>query len=155
MLRPALYTACLVVGVLSSDALAQTAPQVLDGRQVQKPWSQLVGRRVAAEGLAWGAVEKGLGPYLVLPHGRVHVANFDSLQAGAEGKLVRMTGVLRVKRAPRAAPGAAGFDREFDYYSIDAEQWRIVDRVELPGLMEAPADPVAVPLRRGMQSRER
>jgi hypothetical protein len=99
-----------------------------------KKWADIIGSKVAAEGIAWGATEKGWGAYVILESARVYVDGLDLLKAKAEGKLIRVTGILAAKRIPAARPGAAGPSREIVIYTIETAQWKLIDRVEWPWL---------------------
>jgi hypothetical protein len=110
-----------------------------DGIRNIRPWSEAVGERVVAEGLAWGEGEKGLGQHLVLDGAHVYIDKIDFSDNHANGKLVRVRGILRVEvyRAPRGKEPVQAYVGDFRYYTIDADKCEIIDRVKFPYLFEA------------------
>ena len=94
------------------NALAQTSIKIDPGSHstvVERggkrtiAWNDMIDRIVDVDGLAWGAFHKGLGSHLVLPHGKVYLSNTDLLKSDLNGRLVRVTGILR-KSHVSAAP---------------------------------------------------
>jgi len=86
------------------------------------------------EGIAWGALEKGFGPYVILNGDRVYVDGLDRLGTNAEGKLIRVVGVLAVQRIPAARHGSAGPSDDVLIYRIERAKWEFIERVEWPWL---------------------
>jgi hypothetical protein len=134
----------------ASIATGQETRTLIDGAVVRKPWDDVVGRRVVVEGLAWGAMEKGLGPRIVMDADRVYVRKVDLVKHKANGKLVRITGTLRKEHMKGVAdtfPPAQGYAKDFDYYVIDVEDWRIIDQAAAPWMQEvvAPRSPTKRP----------
>lgn len=110
--------------------------QIVDGKKVRKPWSDIVGKRVHAEGLAWGALDKGLGPRVILDNAVVHVSGIDYLKRDLNGKTIRVEGILRIEHVKAAPPGAQGFGGDFSYYFIEADRAEAIERVSAPWLQE-------------------
>lgn len=111
--------------------------QIVNGKKVAKPWSEIVGKRVQAEGLAWGAFEKGLGPRVILDHVAISVRGVDFVKRDLNGKTVRVEGILRVEHARAAPVGAQGRREDIWIYHIDAERVEPIERVEWPWLQES------------------
>lgn len=125
-------SACLMQG-----AQAQwTNSKIINGQKVSKPWADVVGRKVIVEGLAWGALEKGLGQHVVLANHSVYVRNIDYLKHKAHGRLVRVIGTLRIGSVSKAPPGTAGFAKDIEYFYLDVDEWEIVDQVSSPWMEE-------------------
>jgi hypothetical protein len=103
-----------------------------------RPWDDLLGKRVVAEGLAWGAFAKGLGEHVILEDAKVYVRKIDYLKHDLDGRLVRVTGVLRRQRMTKAPPGAQGYSDGFDYYVIEADGAEVIDQVNELRVKEAP-----------------
>lgn len=55
------------------------------------PWNDFVGKKVIAEGIAWGSTDPGLGQYLVLNwqllQDMVYIHGIDFIEEKAEGRL--------------------------------------------------------------------
>ena len=97
-----------------------------------RAWSEVVGERVVAEGLAWGVGEKGLGQRVVLDYGHVYVDGGKL----PEGKLVRVTGTLKRGEIEAAPPGSQGYGEGFTYFYIQADAIEQVDVVRQPKLTQ-------------------
>jgi hypothetical protein len=148
-----LVAALSIVVVIAAACFAQDAAvkQTIKNEQVDlsvygpwkggsrrvRAWSDVVGERVVAEGLAWGVREKGLGQRVVLDHGHVYIDG-DELP---NGKLVRVTGTLKRGEEEAAPPGAQGYGEGFSYFYIKAEKIEQVDVVRAPTLIEPAAKP--------------
>lgn len=132
-----LITLFLFAGAGSSDADTSTFEQ--NGQKQTIGWDQMVGQIVTVDGLAWGANEKGLGPYLVLPNGRVYVHDVDLVNHDLNGRLLRVSGFLRRSRAPSAVSPqglpAQGYSTPFNYYYIDAFSAERIDKVTYDQLL--------------------
>ena len=63
----ALIAIILVPAAFSS---AQISTYTVDNTKKEIAWNDMEDQIVDVDGLAWGAFEKGLGPYAVLPRGR-------------------------------------------------------------------------------------
>lgn len=133
---PIYFLPIVVIACLIQHAPAQQTNQIIDGRKVSKPWADIVGREVVVEGLAWGATEAGLGNRVVLAHDTVYLRSIDLLNSRANGRLVRVTGTLRIGRVAQARPGAAGFSQAFEYFYIDVDKCEIVEQVSSPWMEE-------------------
>lgn len=103
------------------------------GYSRQRTWSDVVGERVVAEGLAWGVGEKGLGQRVILDYGHVYVDGAELSQ----GKLVRIVGALERRHMSAAPPDAQGYGQAFDYFCIKAEKVEGLNAVKAPMLVEA------------------
>ena len=96
-----------------------------------------VGKRVVAEGLAWGAMAKGLGERLVLPSGTpLYFTGEKFRKQHKNGRTVRVTGRLKIETMEAAPPGTQGYTDGFQYYAIEIESIRVIDEVrrEFPEL---------------------
>lgn len=103
-----------------------------DGSRRIRAWSDVVGERVVAEGLAWGRGEKGLGQRVILDYGHIYVGGAEL----PEGKLVRVVGKLERRHISAAPPGAQGYADDFDYFRIDTETIEPLEQVKAPVLAE-------------------
>lgn len=95
-------------------------------KDVARSWLDAVGSRVAAEGLAWGAHEKGLGQRILLDKAFIYVRGVDL----PEGKLVRVVGRLRSAVVGPAPRGSQGYESTFEYYYIEAEKIGLLDELK-------------------------
>jgi len=95
-------------------------------------WKDAVGRRVVAEGLAWGSHEKGLGERVLLDGSHIYVSgvNLPNEPGWPNGKLVRVVGTLRVRDMPKAGPGVQGYCESFCYFYLDDVKFRELRIVE-------------------------
>jgi hypothetical protein len=103
-----------------------------DGSRRVRAWSDAVGERVVAEGLAWGVREKGLGQRVILDYGHIYVDGAELPQ----GRLVRVVGKLERRRMSAAPPGVQRYGEDFDYFRIKAETIERLDEVKAPMLAE-------------------
>lgn len=106
-------------------------------------WNDMVDRVVDVDGLAWGALEKGLGSHLVLANsqnGKVYLRGADLLEADLNGRLVRVSGVLRKTRVEAAPKFAQGYSKPFEYFYLDVVQISPIDRLELDQLLPTEND---------------
>ena len=106
-------------------------------------WNDMVDRVVDVDGLAWGAMEKGLGAHLVLANGqngKVYLKGTNLLEADLNGRLVRVTGVFRKARMEAAPKFAQGYSEPFDYFYLDVVQISPVDRLEMDQLLPTEND---------------
>lgn len=130
--------AAFVIAVfVCTPASAQTSRQFVDGREETLAWDQMVGQMVTVDGMAWGAFEKGLGPRLVLPVGAIYVRDVDLLKHDLNGRLLRVSGVLRKGRMDAAPPGAQGFAAPIDYFYIETLSAERVEKVERDQLLSS------------------
>ncbi len=89
-----------------------------------------VGREVIVEGLAWGYMNKGLSNWVMTGQGqRLYISGIDFEQLN--GRLVRLTGTLRKKRMEAAPPGAQGYGRAFEYFTIEVTSAEVIDQVSV------------------------
>jgi hypothetical protein len=102
-------------------------------------WDDVIGAEVFCEGLAWGEFSKGIGPYVILDVGRVYVGSGNLDKAKANGRIVRVSGVLEKLRMQKAPKGAQGYGSDFAYYHIRDPKIEIVERVEWPYLRRLPS----------------
>lgn len=96
----------------------------------------MLGKRVQAEGLLWGAFEKGLGQRVILDGATVYVRGIDLLNRDWNGKIARVEGVLRIASVKPAPPGASGYGDDFSYFYIEADRVERIERVDSPWLQE-------------------
>ncbi len=131
-----LFLSLVLMALLTQSVSAQQTSQIVNGEKVSKPWADVVGRQVVVEGLAWGAFEKGLGQRVVLAQHSVYVRNIDFIKHKANGRLVRITGTLRIGRVGQSLTDAGGFSKEVEYFYLDVKQWKILDQVTSPWMKE-------------------
>jgi len=99
----------------------------------------LLGKKVAAQGLAWGSGSKGLGERVVLPSGiRIYLTGSRYSKLHRNGRLVRIVGRISVRHMEPAPPGAQGYTGPFDYYALDVESVDVIQEVthEFPELLK-------------------
>jgi hypothetical protein len=106
-----------------------------DGSRRVRAWAKVVGERVVAEGLAWGVRDKGIGQRILLDYAHVYVDGPEL----PEGKLVRVTGTLRVRDVKAVPRTRQGYGEDFSYYYIKAEKVEEVEVVRAPMLVEPEA----------------
>lgn len=91
----------------------------------------LVGRKIVVEGIAGGALEKGLGPYLIFGKMKLYVRNLDFVKPEPlDKKPLRITGVLRHEHIDKAPPGTQGFAEDLDFYVIEATRCVVLEAAE-------------------------
>lgn len=88
-------------------------------------------QRVSRERAILHQAAKGLGQHLILPNGRVYVRGFKFFDHDANGRLLRIEGVLRKRHVRKAPPGAQGYNADFDYFYVDTS-WQKVDKLTDP-----------------------
>jgi len=98
----------------------------------EHPWKPYTNQKILAEGLAWGAMEKGLGQRLIVDDGHIYLDKPDFVKHQINGKLIRVSGTLRLRQQGAAPPGAQGYARPFTYYSLEVDAWEIIDAVRDP-----------------------
>ena len=136
----------VVVGMPVDFGFSQTAVKIDAGsgstfiERGEKKWiayDAMVGQVVDVDGLAWGAFDKGLGAHLILPRGKVYLKDMPLEQ---NGRLVRVTGILRKSSVGVAPKGAQGYSQPFDYFSLDIIQMSRIEKVELDQLLPTKDD---------------
>ena len=112
---------------------AETELFVYDTTKDRSPvaWEKAVGKRVVAEGLAWGAHEKGLGERVLLDGGYLHAADVNHWP---EGKLVRVVGTLKLETYRAGPPGSQTYGVSFRYFTLEEVKFREIPRVEFARL---------------------
>lgn len=103
-------------------------------------WNDMIGSVVDVDGLAWGAIEKGLGSHLVLPRGKIYLKNTDLLDSDLNGRLVRATGILRKSNVDAAPKGVQGYSQPFVYYYLDVIDISGIAKLELDQLLPTKND---------------
>jgi hypothetical protein len=99
----------------------------------------LLGKKVTAEGLAWGSGSKGLGERVVLPSGiSIYFTGTKYSRLHRNGRLVRVVGRISVEQMKPAPPNAQGYTEPFDYYALNVESVDVIDVVthEFPELLK-------------------
>jgi hypothetical protein len=98
-----------------------------------RPWREIVGRKVAVEGIARTGYH-GLGDIVATVDGdEVHLRNVDVDKENAGGKLIRVIGILEKERIEGIRHyGDAGFAGDFDAYYIRVTEWKVLDRTNWP-----------------------
>ena len=119
------FLALAILGVAAGGSAEETEVG-------EDPWKPLVNQTITADGLAWGAMEKGLGQRVILDDGLIYLKNPDFLKHKINGKLIRVSGVLRLRRMNAAPPGAQGYARPFSYYALEVINWKLIDTVNDP-----------------------
>lgn len=104
------------------------------------PWNDMVDQVVTLDGVAWGGFSKGLGQYVASPSQQVYLNSLARKPEEIEGRLVRVTGILRRHHMPAAPPGAQGYGQAFDYYSIDAFSVEVIEKLERDQLVPVAED---------------
>ncbi len=92
-------------------------------------WDEMVDRVMTVDGLAWGARSKGLGAHLVFPMGKVYLRGIDLIDADLDGRLVRVSGILRKAAIGPVPQGVQGYPDRFDYFYLDLVQAGRIDKV--------------------------
>jgi hypothetical protein len=96
-------------------------------------WKEAVGRRVVAQGIAWGQKEKGLGDRVILDAATIYVAGQAPFEK--QGRLVEVSGRLELKRFPgRPVTDQGCGPAGVQYYVISDAKWKYVDEVREPML---------------------
>jgi len=122
-------TYLLAIGVALSSAATLAAEPLLGSDNDLKP---LLGKRIMAEGLAWGEGAKGLGERVVLPTGTpLYFTGAKYRERHRNGRTIRVAGVLTIKKMSKAPPGAQGYGNDFNYYSLEVETIEVIDKVDL------------------------
>jgi hypothetical protein len=115
---------CVSVCVGQSEVIAGEREPLL---------KQLVGVKIAIEGLAWGEGAKGLAEHVLLPSGAcVYFPEGAVIKDFSNGRLVRVTGKLEIRQMMKAPPGAQGYSETFDYYVVSDYQITLIKRVVNP-----------------------
>ncbi len=136
--RWAVFLGCLVANSLTS---AQPfSRQSVNGEIREIPWNDMVDQVVTVDGVPWGWVSKGLGQYVASPSQHVYLNSLARKPEEIEGRLMRVTGVLRRHHMPAAPPGAQGYGQAFDYYSIDAFSIEPIEKVERDQMLPVAED---------------
>ena len=142
----------LLIAILAmplGNALAQTSIKIDSGPHstvVERggkrtiAWNDMIDRIVDVDGLVWGAFHKGLGSHLVLPHGKVYLSNTDLLKSDLNGRLVRVTGILRKSHVSAAPKGSQGYSQPFGYYSLDVVEITRIEKLQLDQLLPTKND---------------
>lgn len=97
-------------------------------------WRECVSQRVVAEGIAWGGTYKPAREYVVMDGERIFISGELLPNDKIQGRLVQVTGTLRVGEHPPVPPGfqPAGFGK---FYFIQVETMKVVDHIECLSLI--------------------
>lgn len=136
---PALAVLAWLAGC-SLEGAQPTSRQAANGTIREIAWNDMVDRVVSIDGVAWGWLHKGIGQYVASPSQQVYLNSLARKPEGIEGRLVRVTGILRRHHMPAAPPGAQGVSQGFDYYSIDAISVEPIERVERDQMLPVEED---------------
>ena len=119
----------IVILILVFACTCFAGDSISEADHIIKP---LVGKRVVVDGIAWGAFAKGLGERIVLLCGvKLYLTGKDYLAGHPEGKLIRITGKLTIKtQEPVSSPYEQGYTSRFQYYSIEVESFKVIDKAE-------------------------
>jgi hypothetical protein len=97
-------------------------------------WKDALGHKIAAQGIAWGHAEKGLGDRVILDGTTIYVVGPTPFEK--YGRLVEVSGRLDLKQFPGAPATAQGFGPEgVEYYQISDAKWQFVEEVSHPQLV--------------------
>jgi hypothetical protein len=121
-------------GEADADELWSHQPLRNGRKDPPRRWSELVGKNVAVEGIAWGSFEKGWGEYVILHSAKVYVPGADFNEHRMHGKLIRVEGTLKTATARRARPGASGPSEDFSYFLIERPRITAISEVTWPWL---------------------
>jgi hypothetical protein len=84
---------------------------------------------VTVEGIAW-ADGKGLGARVILDETSVYM---QIQEKGPKlGKLVSVTGILKLEKVLATKKTSQGFKDEFVYYTLANPNWKYIDEVTSP-----------------------
>ncbi len=115
---------------------AAEPPAISSADHILKP---LVGKQVTVEGLAWGAMSKGLGERVVLPSGiPFYFTGGKYREQHKNGRTVRVVGRLKIETMEPAPEGAQGYTDRFQYYALEVESIQVIEEVreEFPVLVK-------------------
>jgi hypothetical protein len=110
-----------------------------DRPSVVTPWSEVAGRTVRFDGVAW-EVHKGYGSgdNVFMESAIIPVKGVDFNRGGYVGKMVRMIGVLEKTLIQKSPPGYQGLGQDTVHYSVKITKWELIDRIERPYLEVLP-----------------
>ena len=92
-------------------------------------WRKVVGRKVTVEGIAW-ADGKGLGARVILDETTVYMQLQE--KGPKQGKLVSVTGILKLEKVEASTKTSQGFGDEFVYCTLTDPGWKYIDDVTSP-----------------------
>ena len=120
--------------VMAGEAQVRSVDGIARVGRTKVPWSEVVGRNVTAEGIAWGG-GKDYGDRRVIMDGEtVYIDPELPLNDDDLGKLVSVEGVLHKERIEARAPNTQGSERPFDMYTIKQARWAEIPQVRQPWL---------------------
>ncbi|MCK5707678.1 MAG: hypothetical protein KAI43_08495 [Candidatus Aureabacteria bacterium] len=120
--------ATIIIFLLFISTVCFADERISDVDHIIKP---LVGKRIQIDGIAWGAFAKGLGERVVLSSGdKIYLSGKEYLKKHTEGKLVRIIGVLSIKKVKPVSKYEQGYTSSFIYYSLEVESFELIDVVE-------------------------
>jgi hypothetical protein len=138
-LVPAIAGIVLLSALAASSACDSLKPDALERKvtrqqkknpiQAASRWTDIVGHRVAVEGLAWEQ-DKGLTSYAILNGGLVYIEN--KLAFESKGKPVRVVGILTLRHIKKAPPEVQGYTYDFDAFVIKPDQVKVPDKATWP-----------------------
>ncbi len=99
--------------------------------QVSSRWKDIVGHRVAVEGLLWDS-GKGLDPHVLLHGGMVYLERDRPTEIQDNGKPVRVVGKLTLMHYKKVPPNVQGYEYDFDAFIVKPDEVKVLDRVTWP-----------------------
>lgn len=126
--------------VCSAQGYSQTSTYVDDQGKHTVAWDDMVGSVVQFDGIAWGAYAKGLGAHVVMPRDKIYVKNVDLVKSDLNGRLVRITGLLKKERMQPAAKGVQGYGQAFDYFTVETVAVERIEKVRLSQVLPSKRD---------------
>ena len=128
--------ACLLILPFScATAFAQSSTYVYGDASRTIKWDDMVNTLVEVDGLAWGGYSKGLGAHLCLPAGKVYLRGLDLVKSDNNGRLLRISGVLRKAQTAKVKGGVQGYSQSFDYFYIETLEATRIERIVLDQLL--------------------
>lgn len=136
------YSMCLLLIALSCASVFAQSSTYVDAKSQRRivKWDDMVSRVIEVDGLAWGAQSKGLGAHLVLPNGKVYLRSINLTDSDLNGRLIRISGVLRKASTGPAPKGAQGYSERIDYFYVQPIEATRIDKVVRHQLLPSPHD---------------
>lgn len=137
------FTLLGLVAVVSicAPAAAQSSTYVTNNQKQTISWNDLVGKVVEVDGVVWGKLAKGIGPYLLLVDGqRLYLRNFDAAKNDVNGRLLRVAATLHKGRVEPAPEGVQGYSEPFEYFFLQVIESTRLEKIELDQLLPSASD---------------
>ena len=127
------FSPALVVGPAEKDELSGRQGRLVRWRH------ELVGQKVVVEGIAMGRAQSNphvmTNQRIIYEGGVIYIKGVDFFEKNASGRLVRVTGRLRLE--PETTVEFDGHDPQtvHKYYFVSADSLTVLDRVDQPRLI--------------------